>query len=78
MMTAPSTTSTMPVARFSVLGCAILANTAAMRAHTSVKMTQSAHTSQSGVPPMAKWDTAPVRAVKVMIKTLVPTAVFSS
>ena len=27
---------------------------------------------------MAKWDTAPVSAVKVMMNTLVPTAVFSS
>ena len=27
---------------------------------------------------MAKWLTAPVRAVKVMMNTLVPTAVFSS
>ena len=27
---------------------------------------------------MAKWDTAPVRAVKVIINTLVPTAVFNS
>ena len=27
---------------------------------------------------MAKWDSAPVAAVKVMINTLVPTAVFSS
>ena len=32
----------------------------------------------SGMPPMVKWDSAPVKAVKVMIKTLVPTAVFSS
>ena len=35
-------------------------------------------TLQSGAPPMAKWDTAPVKAVNVMINTLVPTAVFSS
>ena len=40
--------------------------------------THSPHTIQSGVPPIIKWDIAPVRAVKVMINTLVPTAVFSS
>ena len=33
-MTTPSTTSTTPVARFRVLGVALLANTAAMRAHS--------------------------------------------
>ena len=38
----------------------------------------SPQVSGSGVPPMAKWETAPVSAVKVMMKTLVPTAVFSS
>ena len=36
MMTMPSTTSTTPVARFRVLGVALLANTAAMRAHSRV------------------------------------------
>ena len=39
---------------------------------------QGTQTYQSGAPPMAKWLTAPVRAVKVMMNTLVPTAVFSS
>ena len=38
----------------------------------------SAQTNQSGVPPIMKWETAPVRAVKVMMNTLVPTAVLSS
>ena len=42
------------------------------------KTMHSTHVSVSGMPPMAKWETAPVSAVKVMIKTLVPTAVFSS
>lgn len=59
-------------------GCALLAKTAASRAHSSVKTMHSTHVSVSGMPPMAKWETAPVSAVKVMIKTLVPTAVFSS
>ena len=49
-----------------------------MRAQRSVNTTHSAHTVQSGAPPIMKCDTAPVRAVKVMMKTLVPTAVFSS
>ena len=40
--------------------------------------THKIHTLQSGAPPMAKWDTAPVKAVNVMINILVPTAVFSS
>ena len=35
-------------------------------------------TTTSGVPPIAKWLSAPVRAVKVIMKTLVPTAVFNS
>ena len=68
----------MPVARLRVLASALLAKTAAMRAHSRVKTTQSTQTYQSGAPPMAKWLTAPVRAVKVMMNTLVPTAVFSS
>ena len=74
----PSTTRITPVARFKVLGVALFAKTAATLAHISVKVTHSTHTSTSGIPPMAKWDTAPVKAVKVMINTLVPTAVFSS
>ncbi len=32
----------------------------------------------SGKPPITKWLAEPVRAVNVMIKTLVPTAVFNS
>ena len=32
----------------------------------------------SGIPPMAKWEREPVSAVNVIMKTLVPTAVFSS
>ena len=43
-----------------------------------VKPTQSARTSRSGIPPKTMWLTAPVSAVKVMMNTLVPTAVFSS
>ena len=74
----PSTTRITPVARLSVFGAALLAKTAAIRAQTSVKITQSTHTSGFGMPPMAKCETAPVSAVNVMINTLVPTAVFSS
>ena len=71
-------TSTMPVARFSVLAEALLANFAAIRAQSRVKTKHRTRTVRSGIPPMAKWETAPVRAVKVMMNTLVPTAVFSS
>lgn len=78
MTTTPRMTRMMPVARLRVLASALLAKTAAMRAHSRVKPTQSTQTCQSGAPPMAKWLTAPVRAVKVMMNTLVPTAVFSS
>lgn len=51
MMAAPRITSTTPVARFSVLGSALLANTAAMRAQIRVNTTHSASTVQSGAPP---------------------------
>ena len=49
-----------------------------MRAHSKVDATQNTRHHRSGIPPIAKWLPAPVNAVKVMIKTLVPTAVFSS
>lgn len=78
MTAMPRITSTAPVARLSVFGAALLANRAAILAHMKVNSTQSPNTSQSGVPPMVKWEIAPVSAVKVIIKTLVPTAVFSS
>ena len=77
-ITIPSTTSTIPVARFNVFGSALLANKAAMRAQINVNITHSPKTVQSGVPPIVKWDKAPVSAVKVIMKTLVPTAVFNS
>ena len=56
----------------------MLAKRAAMRAHNSVDPTQNTRHHRSGIPPMAKWLTAPVKAVKVIMNTLVPTAVFSS
>lgn len=77
-MTAPKATRTIPVARFKVLGSALLAKRAAILAQIKVKITHREKTVQSGVPPMAKWETAPVSAVKVIINTLVPTAVFNS
>ena len=70
MIATPSTTSTTPVARFRVAGLALLAKRAAMRAHNSVDPTQNTRHHRSGIPPMAKWLTAPVKAVKVMINTL--------
>ena len=76
--TIPRITSTTPVARFSVSGAALFANTAAILAHRNVNRTHSMRTGTSGAPPMEKWESAPVSAVKVIINTLVPTAVFSS
>ena len=66
------------MARFRVSGLALLAKREAIRAHRSVLSTQNTRHHTSGAPPMAKWLTAPVRAVKVMMSTLVPTAVLSS
>ena len=77
-MAPPSTVSTTPVARFSTIGSALLANRAAICAHKKVLRTQNTRHRISGIPPMAKWLTAPVKAVKAIINTLVPTAVFSS
>ena len=74
----PRITSTTPVARFNVAGFALLAKTAAIRAQSRVKMTHRKNTGQSGIPPIIKWEAAPVRAVKLIMNTLVPTAVFSS
>lgn len=77
-MTAPNTTSTIPVALLRVFGDALLANTAAILAQRNVNTTHSVKTTQSGGPLMAKWEHAPVNAVNAIIKTLVPTAVFNS
>lgn len=76
--TIPKMTRMTPVTRFNVFGVALFANTAAILAQSNVKITQRIHTVQSGIPPIAKWDTAPVNAVNVIMKTLVPTAVFNS
>ena len=78
MMAAPRTTSTIPVARLSVAALALLANLAAMRAHRKVKSTQNPSHHRSGTPPIIIWLAAPVKAVNVIVNTLVPTAVFSS
>ena len=76
--TIPKRTNIIPVARFRVFALALFAIFAAILAKISVKRIQSAKGSESGMPPIAKCEIEPVRAVKVMIKTLVPTAVFSS
>ena len=65
----PSTTRITPVTRFRVLGVALLANSAAIRAQIRVNTTHRIHTVQSGMPPMAKWEAAPVNAVNAMMKT---------
>ena len=74
----PKTTRTIPVARLRVFGCALLAKTAAILAHKNVNATHRHKIRISGKPPIAKCEIAPVRAVNVIINTLVPTAVFSS
>ena len=78
VITTPNATRTTPVARFKVLGCALFANTAAILAHKRVKAMHRHRIRTSGIPPITKCDTEPVRAVNVIIKTLVPTAVFNS
>ena len=77
-MAIPRTVKTTPVARFKVIGFALLANLAATLAHNKVDKIQNNIAHQSGAPPIVKCETAPVKAVKVMMKTLVPTAVFNS
>lgn len=76
-MAAPNTVRTMPVARLRTFAEALLANLAAILAQSSVLSMQNKKLVQSGAPPMAKWLAAPVNAVKVMMNTLVPTAVFN-
>ena len=56
----------------------MFAKIAAILAHINVNTIHNIHTVISGIPPIAKCDTAPVRAVNVIINTLVPTAVLSS
>ena len=70
---------TMPVVMFKVFGFALFAITAAMRAKTKVVKTQVIKMVRSGIAQeLAMWETDPKSAVKVMMKTLVPTAVLSS
>ena len=76
--TMPSITSTIPVARFKVFADALFAKTAAILAQRSVNAIHKSSTNQSGFPPMAKCEAAPVKAVNAMINTLVQTAVLSS
>ncbi len=78
MITTPKITKIIPVARFKVFGVALFANKAAILAQRNVKTIQRIQMSKSGVPPIAKCERAPVRAVNVIINTLVPTAVLSS
>lgn len=56
----------------------MFAKTAAILAQIKVNTMHRTQTVTSGSPPMAKWEKAPVSAVKAIINTLVPTAVFSS
>lgn len=65
-MAIPRTVSTTPVARFRVAALALLANLAAILAHSSVDATQKTRHPISGMPPMAKWLAAPVKAVNYL------------
>ena len=64
----PSITSTIPVARFKVFADALFAKTAAILAQRSVNAIHKISTNQSGFPPMAKCEAAPVKAVNAMNK----------
>ena len=78
-MTTPSIVSPTPKALFIVFSDALFANLEVRRAAMRVKVTHRIRMETSVMPPpIAKWDKAPVRAVKVIMKTLVPTAVFNS
>ena len=77
IIAAPRTAKTIPVTRLSFRADVLLANTAETLAPIRVNNTQQMRAVISGREPMAKWETAPVRALKVIINTLVPTAVLS-
>ena len=77
-MPAPKMVSTIPTARFNVFGSALFAKRAATLAQSRVLKIQKTNAAGSGVPPIIKWLAAPVKAVNVIINTLVPTAVFNS
>ena len=78
IIAAPNTARTTPVARLRVFAVALFANKAAILAPRKVAITHTSRAPKSGFPSMTKCETAPVRAVKVIMKTLVPTAVLSS
>jgi len=56
----------------------LFANIEAILAQIRVNIIHNPNIKKSGVPPTIKWEIAPVNAVNVIIKTLVPTAVFNS
>ena len=69
----------IPTTLLRVFGVAIFANLADTAAPKRVNIMQSTRMRGLEMPPfMAKWETEPVKAVKVIMKTLVPTAVLSS
>ena len=77
-MAMPSVSNKIPVTRFNFFSDDLFAIYAPIRAQISVNITQITSTAISGTPPIAKCEIAPVKAVKVITKTLVPTAVLSS
>ena len=77
-MARPRIARTIPVTRFRTFASALFANPADTCAPVNVAAIHRMSAGISGLPPIAICDTAPVNAVNVMMKTLVPTAVFSS
>lgn len=68
-----------PITRLSVLALALLAKIAETAAPKRVNTMQRTKINGLVIPLfMAKCETEPVKAVKVIMKTLVPTAVLSS
>ena len=67
-----------PVIRLSIIFDTLFAMTADTLAAAKVAPMVINRIFRSGKPLMTKWDTAPISAVKVIMKTLVPTPVLNS
>ena len=68
----------IPVVLFKTFGVDLLAIFDAIKANNKVDKMQVTRQTILLMPPRTKWLTEPVSAVKVIINTLVPTAVFNS
>ncbi len=70
--------SIIPVIRFNKIGETLLAITAASAAKPPVDAIQISNICQVGIESIIKCEVAPIKAVKVIIKTDVPTAFLNS